>query len=332
MQIFTNSEFKGYHPNFPIVGSHNVGGVHTKLASVSYALNCSMISDISEATSDLLIEPLSLKPHLHEWNLSVEEQKKCVSDRIESLRKYARRKFLYCTEMEILRWTGDMRRKVLECVERVFVPCRYLQKLLATINVDSVVVYEPTNEYMFYPTHKVPNQIVVTGAPKLLKNTQKIIDVFRALEGKGFNRVYIGSPAMWKFDWEENNHVKDEDLRLYRDLKEVCDVHYKASPATFVARIFSESEYYLNFAYHEVACRTAMEAFMAGVDVIGGDHDLWREYPVIGQTIDVDEIVELLENSDVEKEDRQMQLRQWALQTYSYKRFKERMQDVIYGY
>lgn len=328
MQLYAPPELVNHHVNFPVVKSHFSGGMRTKMTAVSHALNCEIVTDPKKAQGDLLIEPLSIKaPRQSESDLETKKEwREREWERVKALQEYPYQKFLLCSEMEVLRWSGNLRTNLLKHIKKVFSVCRYQQDMLKSLGIPSEIVYEPINEYLFYPSEKRKKQVIAMGAPKHIKNTEMIIEVFSKL--KGYHRVYIGSPVMWNFDWNDPVR-KSHDLNLYRELLKVCDETYEASASTFVARKLSESEFYINFAYHEVCCRSAMESFLAGTKVVGGEHPLWSEYPVSAQVKTAEDAVKAIKEHTGNLDTVPAELRQWALDRFSFRAYKQRIQEAI---
>ena len=331
MKLYTNPDFLGYHPNYPITRTNKSGGIVTKMSAIQYALSCEVVGDLSESDGKILIEPLAIKcPRESEKDYSPEQRDATEKQRIQEIVDYDRGgKVLLCSEMEIIRWTGSKRRDLVSNVQGVTASCKYQADLLYALNVNASVVYEPVNEHLFFPRPKKQKQIVAIGSAKHVKNTEMLIDVYRSLEGTGYHRVFIGSPLVWGVDWYYQR-MQAEDLKLYHELQGVCDEFHKASPATTVARIMSESEFYLNFGFHEVCCRTAMEAILCGTGVIGGEHPLWNEYPVVGTISDPQEILPML-NKYTGNIDCGV-LRQFGLDNFSFKAFKTKIGDIFYDH
>ena len=333
MLYYTSPDFTGHHANFPITMSHPTGGMSTKTSAVTHALNCQVVTDLDEQTQgDLIVEPLAIKaPRNVPEELKLGGDSKALREieqkRIEALIKHQGHKILLCSEMEMLRWPEEMRKSVVDaCNGRVYASCEYQKNLFTAVGVNSKVIYEPINEFLFYPTLKRQKQVVAAGSVKHIKNIEEIIEVFRHLEGTEYHRVFVGGNT-----WAGKVHRKREvevDMDLYFELKQVCDEFHESSPLTRVARIFSESEFLLNFAFHEVCCRTAMEAMMAGVAVIGGKHPLWKEYRVCAQVSDVDECIKVMEkNTGVTKP---KEIRKWAELRFSFQRFSHQIQKAFY--
>ena len=346
MLYFTSSDFVGYHPNFPIVSSHTTGGMSSKTASVENALGCEVVTDLTKLNSidkqqDLIVEPLAIKaprnvPEELQYGSNWKKLREIEQSRIDTLKEYPGRKILLCSEMEILRWNGQMRQEILEAVNRkVFASCRYQKKLMESMNIQSRIIYEPIDEYLYYPSIKNQKQVIAIGSVKHIKNIKSIIEAFRILKDTNFETVYIGCPAMWA-GVVANNDERIYDTELYHELIEVSDIHYKSSPATKIAKILSESTFYINFAYHEVCCRTAMEALMSGCAVIGGKHPLWKEYPTFDQIENISELPKVLKkftNLSLEKTNQwEDNVHKWAFNNFSYKVFSQKINEAFNAY
>ncbi len=342
MQLYTSPDFVGYHPNYPVTGSHPTGGMSTKMAAVEVALNCQTVIDLKtlpedieneDLSEDLIVEPLAIKaprnvPEELEQGGDWDNLRGIERERIEEVAAYPGRKILLCSEMEILRWPGQMRMDVVAAVdEKVFASCYYQQTLMSAVGIQSDVIYEPINEYLYYPGVKKQRQVVAIGSVKHIKNIEMIVEVFQKLEGTDFHRVYIGSPNVWGGKVHRQRELA-RDLEIYDALLDVCDEHHDASPGTFVAQVLSESEFYLNFAYHEVCCRTAMEALMAGCGVIGGQHPLWQEYPALAHVESADACLTALEKHTGD-ESIAGDMRTWAVKNFGFARFQKQIQEVF---
>ena len=296
--------------------TRQVNGMSTKTNAVKHALNCEVISDVhvleTLTIDDLLIEPLIFK------NYRTDED---FANCIDILENWKGRKVLLCSEMEPFRWTGKRAWQILETVDTVLASCRYQAKLLEAINVPvEKIVYEPVNEKLFYPARK-EDWVVAVGAPTHVKNVDALIEVFRGLEGTPLKRVYIGGPIVWGNVTSMKHETGfDNIMQKYEVLKAVSDIHYPPSAQTKVAYILSKAKYYLNFAYHETCCRTAMEAMLSGVGILAGEHPLFEEYPCVAKGLSASECVDILKEQPPVGVN---PVRAWALENVSYTAFRE---------
>ena len=337
MQIYSSPEFFGnYHVNFPVTASHPTSGMRTRMSALHYALQLPVITDISEAEGDLLVEPFAVKPReddrralaakgwpQEEW-YALEEQY------TQQLCNYDRgRKFLICSEMEVLRWRDALREKVLSTMEDVFTTCNYQQNLVKAVGIQSKRLAEPVSEFMFYPGMKKTKQIVASGAANHVKNTKMLIDFYRALEGKGYHRVYIGGPIIWGYINSREKQFR-YNMDLYHELKTVCDEFHEGAAGTLLARIFSESEFYANFAYHEVGCRSVLEALMSGCGILWGLHPLGEELPVLCMAETVNAAVSALKEHTGKVNVQKM--RDHTLKYHSFASIKKQLEGYLYGH
>ena len=286
----------------------------TKTNAVKHALGCEVVSDITTLAdshvNDLFIEPLFFKEYKTEAELEI-----CT----DILKAWSARKVLLCSEMEPLRWTGTRASKILETVDTVYASCWFQKNLLDAIDINATeVVYEPVNEHLFYPGIK-EDWVVAIGSPTQVKNVDALIKIFSGLKDSPLKCIYIGGPIVWgKITGMKNESAFDYIMKKHEQLKAVSDIYYPPSPQTRIAYVLSKAKYYLNFAYHETCCRTAMEAMLSGVGILAGKHPLFKEYPCVASGLSPDECIEHLKAMP---EVDSVAIRQWALNTVSYGMF-----------
>lgn len=339
MHLYSSPEFYGgYHANFPVVSSHATNGMRTRMSALRYALNLLVITSIYEATGNLIVEPFAIKPRpgdrealaargwpKSEWE-SIEE--KYLDEVIAYSWGW---KVLLCSEMEVFRWRGNIRDKLLEGCIDVWTTCRYQQQLLEkSMGIASQILPEPVNEHLFYPCAKRPKSIVATGSATYVKNTEMLIAFYRELGRLGYHRTYIGGPLVFGEKPAMHEKIYRYNMDLYHEMKSVCDVYIEPAPGTTVARVMSESEFYVNFAYHEVGCRSALEALLSGCGVIWGQHPLGEELPVLWMAKDVSEAVDACEDATGKVDHAFM--REYALDTYSYAAVCQKFKELIGEY
>ena len=303
--------------------SRQVNGMSTKTNAVKHALNCNVISDMHALktldTDDLLIEPLFFKDY---------EADEKFSACIDALKKFPGKKTLLCSEMEPFRWTGTRAAEILSAIDTVLSSCKFQSKLLETIEITvDRVVYEPVNEHLFFPASEKENWVVAIGAPTHVKNVDALIKIFQGLEGTPLKRVYIGGPIVWGNVTSMKHEAGfDNIMKKYETLKAVSDIYYPPSAQTKVAYILSKAKYYLNFAYHETCCRTAMEAMLSGVGILAGKHPLFKEYPCVAKDLTTDACIELLKEMPAVDMNA---IRKWALENVSYKAFRRAVREAL---
>lgn len=288
-----------------------VNGMSTKTNAVKYALGCEVLSDVNQLETlnvgDIFVEPLFFKEQTEE------EFETCIA----ILKAWPGRKVLLCSEMEVLRWSGEKASKITESVDEIYASCWYQKNLMEMIGIHAQkVVYEPVNAHLFFPAQK-SESVIAIGSPTLVKNVDALIKIFAGLEGSGLQRIYIGGPIVWgQLTGMKNESAFDYIMKKHEALKAVSDVYYGPSSQTFIAYMLSKAKYYLNFAYHETCCRTAMEALLSGTGILAGKHPLFSEYPCVAHGLSPDACIELIETIPEVPE-----TRQWALENVSYSAF-----------
>ena len=323
MKYLTRFSSDGFNVNSTPSFSWEVNGMSTKTAAVRHALNCELVS-IEDLGGDdvLLVEPMFLadNPKLA-GNLS-------FGTKLDIVGAYAGRKVLLCSEMQVFKWPGEWLGAVIETMDVVLASCEYQARLMESVGmkVDGIV-YEPVNEHLFYEGFEKKEWVVAVGSPTDVKNIEAIIHIFECLKDTPLETVYVGSPMIWssiRFMRWESHWVRTFDY--YERLKEVADIYYKASSPAFVAWVLSQAKYYLNFAYHETCCRTAMEAMLSGVGILAGKHPVFREYPCLASGLAPEECVGMLREVP---EVPSGEIRRWALENVSYAAFADRVRGIL---
>lgn len=210
----------------------------------------------------------------------------------------------------------------------VLASCEYQKTLMETIDMKvESVVYEPVNEKLFFPAEK-EDWVVVIGSPTIMKNADALIEVFTGLQGSSMKRIYVGGPIVWgQLTRMKGEMGFDNTMKKHEHLKAVCDVYYRPSSQVFIAYLLSKAKYYLNFAYHEVCCRSAMEAMLSGVGILAGKHPVFEEYPCVATGLTPSECVELIvEGKPDVKSDL---IRAWALENVSTAAFRGRINEAL---
>ena len=324
MHYLTTPFTLNFNPNTIPSYNSQVNGMSTKTNAVQHALDCDVISGVGELSrltdTNLLIEPLWFKSHSDALEDAFEKK-------LAALNGYRGKKYLLCSEFTPLRWKGKQLSEIIPALHAVFASCYFQQDLFNAIDIESeAVVYEPVNEHLFYPTAK-QDWVIAIGSPTHMKNIDAILEIFEGLEGSGLKRIFIGSPIVWgQMTGLKNESSFQDTMRKYEQLKAVCDEHYVASAPTVVAYFLSQAKYYLNFAYHETCCRTAMEAMLCGTGILAGEHPLFEEYPCVANGLTPTECVELLKTHPEVDVDN---LRNWALQNVSYAAFRKKIEGLL---
>lgn len=309
--------------------SHQVNGMSTKTNAVKHALDCKVVSnikDLENISGNLLIEPLFFKSHPEEL---ATDDTATFEERLAAIRAYTGRKMLLCSEMTPLRWSGKKKEAIISEMAFVFSSCRYQAGLLEAtgISVDKVV-YEPTNAHLFFPADRKENWVVAIGSTIHVKNIDAILKIFEGLaDVPDIQTVFIGSPIVWgNITFMKREKHFEQTFKSLEKIKAIADIYYPASAQAFVAYILSKAKYYLNFAYHETCCRTAMEAMLSGVGILAGKHPLFAEYPCVASGLTPAACVDQLKSMPAVDT---AAIRDWAVKHVSYDAFQSAVMETL---
>ena len=229
------------------------GGMHTKVDRVSravrsiYALHIG--SDLSKMQSEfLLIEPLYFR-----MSGIVREkppaQRDSQSDRdvsegiLAELRAHPAIKILYCSEMEVFRWTGEFRKALLEICDVVTSNSDYQTALLEAVippkeGVRSTLhrLIDPIPAAEFKPMPK-RMQVVAMGRISEIKGSPFIAELFQKLAPLPIETVYVGGAALW-------GAASEVDLALEAEIREFADVFHGCLLPAYVPGAIGEASFF----------------------------------------------------------------------------------------
>ena len=318
------------------VGQQNPGGgmatkrkALEKVLSERYFFN--WITDFSEVKSPILIiEPLSLRlntnrPHTtdltawtHQW--------------VEDLSACPAKKILYCSEMEVARWSPNLLSEILEAVDVVTANTTYQKRLIWTLSSGSRYPYylcDPIDTELFQPLPVKKHRIFSAGRISAFKNTGFLIDVFKAIKthfGDAVETAYFGNAALWGIANSIDDKIADA-------LETGVDVYRGGINRAALARCFGESLFYISKTTHDVYSSTHAEALSSGCISIGGGHPLFQERPGIAglKTVDdfVKSVVRLMSESEEQRQHRQRASRTYVEEHCSFEAFHKQLKAVL---
>lgn len=302
------------------------GGMQTKILSVisvlskRYKLN--LIDSFANQKSDIvLIEPLT--PRLLEQDLE-----RWVAD----LHACSAKKVLYCSEMEISRWSPNFLKRVLEGVDIVTANTKYQERLIRTLSKGECHAFhlcDPIDESLFRPAEDKKLRAFSAGRVSKDKNSHFLVEVFAKIKrvyGGLVEVAYFGSANLW-------GHETPEDLEVQRHLEAVCDVFMGGMRRNEVASTFGESLIFIGKSKHDVYASTHAESLAAGCISVGGGHPLYGERPGISglKTVDdfVDAIGELLDLRASEIKRASQESRDYILQNCGFTAFLGQFERIM---
>lgn len=249
------------------------GGINSKVWNVNrVATDIKVTNTIDNVSTAYLIEPL----WFHE---SLEDDSDVFETRVKMLEDVKQPRILWCEEQEFLRWTGNQQQSVLGVTDGIFVCNGYLQQLIQEFvnHYDTKILRTPIDEQWFCPKEK-RNELIVVGQISHEKNTNGIIELFKALPDmelrdnrEPLKTVYIGNAELWGSSHYANRMLQDE-------LCGVADEVILSADRYQVASRLSHAWAYVNMAYYDVGCLSFLEAALSGCKCF-----CWRYHPMFDE-------------------------------------------------
>ena len=272
IDILVPKAIVGFDAQKPVGDSNAGGGMGIKYARVEEALlhrypSVSRISRLDKVTADVVM----IDPTLFVWGTTVPT----VAELQELEIPFS---LLSCEEQTIMGLPNRNRRDLVKSSTWITHNGVYLRSMLRSCGIyQSQFLCAPVPEHLFYPAKKVP-RIVAIGQVSWEKNTEAVIDIFRALQGSGIETVYIGSATSWGLsDYFETTSLRH---RLEDSLREVTDVFLGNVSQQEVARWLNTSMHHLHVAHYDTSCQNQQEAALSGCILWGLTHPLSAERPV----------------------------------------------------
>ena len=196
-------------------------------------------------------------------------------EKIEVLKSTDAPKFVYGSDSELLRWTGDQRNMLADVVSLWIPNMRWQADYFSDFELPvTPVVYEPINTDLFTPKTDRKKVILAGGAICHEKNIAFFIELFAELKAvKGeYKTAYLGNASLW-------GELKAENLRLEKELAAVTDKFYGAVKPEKVASVMGETAVAVLNPHYETCNRFDMELGACGVSRACGPHICYDERP-----------------------------------------------------
>ena len=294
------------------------GGMHTKVdrvnraASSIYQLHVG--SDLSAMRSDfLLIEPLYFRM---EDNFD-----------LDALRLHPAKKILYCSEMEMFRWTGQFRKELLEICDVVTCNCDYQESLFRAVGIENPYrLIDPIPEEDFVPVEK-RLKVVAMGRISEIKGGPFIAELFKLLSDLPIETAFVGGATLW-------GDAGETDLELEADILGYADNFFQDVPPSFVPKVLADTSFFVGAAIHDVFSSSHAETLMSECVSVCGEHPIYAERPGFsGYTTPlamVDVIKEHTHNfKQVPSETLRKTGREWALKHCSFEVFQSQLTSAL---
>ena len=312
-------------PDFFIGPStENSGGMHTKVERVHQAVGSvyrlHVGSDLAEMRNDfLLIEPLYFRMS------QTLEAENGIED-LEALKAHPATKILYCSEMEVFRWTGRFRKELLEICDAVTCNSDYQASLFEALNIPTPLrLIDPIPADTFQPFPK-RLQVVSMGRISEIKGSPFIVELFEALDQTPMETVFVGGAGLWGEECEA-------DLALEAEIQEHTDIFHQNILPQFVPKAIGAASFFVGNSIHDVFSSCHAEALMSGCISISGEHPIYAERPgFTSKTVDgVIDTLDMLTKGYQKIPDPQLSqaAREWAVQNVSFETFTSQLTDLL---
>ena len=303
------------------------GGMRTKIRTVQKAVKDYQLYTHTRVetleSKYVLVDPLFFRKTLPE------QPEEGPEHSVDLLSKYNGYKVLYCTEKEVLRWTGDFREKVLAVFDLVTYNCEYQRRFLEGIGItDMKLLVDPIDCDLFQPDVKEMS-VVATGWISSDKNSEFIRDLYYDLTEYDIKRVYVGGSSLWGFN-------RKSDVRLEYDIRQVSDVFVNNVPQEELVGYIASSAFFCGNTKHDTSSACHAESLATGcVSVVGG-HPLYSERPGFyvkpGVSATVEKLVELTDGFNRLPDSELFEKsRNWALENVSFDVFGGQLSEILSG-
>ena len=305
------------------------GGLAKKAQQLMRALpNIKFTNCITELADITIMESLWLS------GFEVPEERKdedkvfrnMLIERAKAYADYPGYKILWTSDVESLRWDGEIREMVYDASDVIACNSQFMLDLLSVYAPTEKVALltDPVDTRFINQKEKVKT-IYACSQVIIEKGIDEIIYLFDKMSGSDFERVFVGGTTVWGLEIKPASSV-----RLDKALEIVTDRRNKAATQNEVSEIASDAYIFLSFANFESFGYAMIEALLAGCWVFCGDHLVYRDRPVrwfsdieVAWTALNDFITEV-DLSKINEEGRQ-----FVVDNYSLPIFRQQFTDIV---
>ena len=237
------------------------GGMRTKIKSVERASTLYQLylrTSVADLRSSfVLVEPIFF-------------QGKQDED-VKLLSEYDGYKILYCSEMEVLRWPGEFRQRVIDACNLVTYCSDYHRRLLEAVDIkDMQLQTDPIDGTLFRPAPEKKMQVITAGWISSAKNSEFVRDLYTELQDYDIETVYVGGSTLWGF-------IEKDNLKLERDIRAVTDIFVDSVPQSIFAEYLAEAAFFVGNNMHDTFSGCHAEAMASGCITVAGGHPIYKE-------------------------------------------------------
>lgn len=228
------------------------------------------------------------------------------------------------TELSVMTWPDDRRRKLVENVDCITDVNDYQREMYTYCGIqNSKRLCDPVPETLFYPAQKT-RRLICNGQISNFKRSYLVYELFKALRDTDIETCYIGSSTTW------GRTIDKEAIELEAEIKDVADVFLGNCAQIDVAYWLNSSTFYAHVGWQDVGSIAQREAAMAGVITFALTHPSMKGVPAYRyETIQA--LATAVVNYPMEKFAKDSErAREFAMECNSYKAWRQQMLAIVY--
>lgn len=326
----TVDKFHEYMPNVPPGPLNPGGGVSDKTINVLEAwrkfYRVEVGQDIHKCQNAeiLVVEPMWFKMRGGLRDMMTAPSME------EAVRQYEQYpcefKVLYMSEFAFSKFPKMYRDRIIDASTVITSNCEYQERFYSLLGIHTVRLCDPVHDE-FNASSEKELSVFAMGRISSSKNSQKTVEIFRALKQYSVPTVYIGDAALWGNKWNDDHKIEQE-------MKEVVDEYYQNMARLPLAKKLNSLSYGIFDTFHDSCSASNISALMSGVQCYYGLHGCWQDRPGVHGCDTVSDFVDALASSTkgftMLPDKAQIEsYRKWALGNYSQHRFLEDWSELL---
>ena len=218
----------------------------------------------------LVVEPLWFRLRGKFGDLEAPDMEEAVSE-YES--HPAGKKVLYQSEFTMMKIPKHYRDRIVDASSVVTSNCEYQRQMYEMLGIETVRLCDPQSEDIYHHPD-VPKKLSILAMSRIStqKNSKKVVEVFKALEGYPIERVYAGGASLW-------GYARKQDKELESEIRKNCDVFHHNLTQIPLGKTLATTGCAMFDVFHDCCASSNLQALMAGCYCFYGLHGLWKERP-----------------------------------------------------